>query len=100
VAFEVTGDMPTDLVEPESSATLTMGEYVIEVTEGEIVSGQHVLRVDNIGTQPHFVTSAMTTKDLTEEDLQAMLESEMTGTPAAVDFDPDAGFEEGFYTGT
>ncbi len=43
VAFEVTGEMPTELPEPESSATHTMGEYVIEVTEGEVVSGQQVL---------------------------------------------------------
>lgn len=28
VVFEATGEMPADLVEPESHATLTMGEYV------------------------------------------------------------------------
>jgi hypothetical protein len=100
VAFEVTGEMPADLAEPESSATLTMGEYVIEVTEGEIVSGQQVLRVDNIGAQPHFISAGTTTKDVTEEDLMAVLNSEMTGTPAAVDFNPDTDFQEAFYSGT
>lgn len=100
VAFEVTGEMPADLVEPESSATLTMGEYVIEVTEGEVVSGQQILRIDNIGAQPHFISAGTTTVEVTEEDLMAVLESDMTGTPAAVDFNPDEDFEDSFYSGT
>lgn len=100
VGFEVTGEMPADLPEPESSATLTMGEYVIEVTEGEVTSGQQVLRVDNIGAQPHFISAGTTTVDVTEEDLMAVLDSEMTGTPAAVDFDPDEDFVDSFYSGT
>jgi hypothetical protein len=100
VAFEVTGEMPTDLVEPDSSATLTMGEYVIEVTEGEVTSGQQVLRIDNIGAQPHFIAAGTTEVDLTGADVEAVLEAEMTGTPAAVDFNPDEDFEETFYSGT
>ncbi len=100
VAFQVTGEMPTDLVEPESSATLTMGEYIIEVTEGEVTSGPQILRVDNIGAQPHFIAGGTTQVDVTGADIEAILESEMTGTPAAVDFNPDEDFEEAFYSGT
>lgn len=100
VAFEVTGEMPAELPEPESSATITMGEYVIEVTEGEVTSGQQVLRIDNIGAQPHFIAAGTTTVDVTEADIEAVLEAEMTGTPAAVDFNPDEDFEEAFYSAT
>ena len=100
VIFDVTGEMPADLAEPESSATLTMGEYVIAVTEGELTAGQHILKVENLGAQPHFIAGGHTTVDVTEADIEAVLESEMTGTPAAVDFNPDEDFEESFYTAT
>jgi hypothetical protein len=31
--------MPAEPMEPESTATITMGEYVIAVTEGELTAG-------------------------------------------------------------
>jgi hypothetical protein len=105
--FEVTGEMPTDLAEPESSATLTMGEYVIKVTEGEITAGPQVLKIENIGAQPHFVFGSPGPDDLTEEQVEVALEEEMaaegTGTPPAYsDFNPDEdlSFEGGFFSGT
>lgn len=100
VAFEATGEMPADLPEPDSSATITMGEYVIEVTEGELVSGSQWVRIDNIGAQPHFITASTTTVPITDADMEALLHAEMTGTPAALDFDPDTDFTEAFYSGT
>lgn len=100
VPFEVIGEMPTDLVEPSAGATLTMGEYVIELTEGELVVGPQVIRVDNIGAQPHFISGLHTAKDITMDDVGAILESEMTGTPATIDLDPDTDFEGAFFTGT
>jgi hypothetical protein len=100
VAIEVTGEMPADLVEPESGATITMGEYVIQVTQGELVIGSQVVRIDNIGAQPHFVIGALAKKPITEEEIGLLLEADMTGTPAAIDFDPDADFEDVFYSGT
>jgi len=98
--FEATGDMPTDLPEPDSSATLTMGEYLIAVTDGELTSGQQLVRIDNVGAQPHFIVAGTTQVDVTESDIAAVLEAEMTGTPAAVDFDPDADFADTFSTGS
>jgi hypothetical protein len=105
VAFEVTGEMPTDLVEPESSATLTMGEYVIKVTEGELTTGSQVIRVDNIGAQPHFIGWIQVPDGLTEEQLQTVLDeemqAEMTGTPAVYsDFNPDEDATDITFTGT
>lgn len=100
VVFEATGEMPAELPEPESSATLSMGEYVIEVTEGELVTGPQVVRVDNIGAQPHFVTGAIVTKDITNADVEAILQADMTGTPPAVDINPEMDFNNVLFSGT
>jgi hypothetical protein len=99
VAFEVTGEMPIDLPEPESGATITMGEYLIKVTDGELTSGAQVVKIENVGAQPHFIVAVRTTVEITEDDVAAVLEAEMTGTPAAVDFDPDEDFVDAFFTG-
>ena len=105
--FEVTGEMPADLAEPESSATLTMGEYVIKVTEGELTAGPQVLKIENIGAQPHFVFGSLGPDELTEEQIGVALEEEEaafpTGTPPAYsDFNPDEdlSFETGFFSAT
>ncbi len=107
IIFEVTGEMPADLVEPESSATVTMGEYVIKVTEGELTAGTTVLKIENIGAQPHFVFGALGPDDMTAEQVGVALEEEaaagMSGTPPAYsDFNPDEdlSFESSFYSGT
>lgn len=105
VVFEVTGEMPADLAEPESSATITMGEYVIAVTEGELAAGPQVIKVENLGAQPHFVVAAIGPDGMTKEQVGVVLEEEaaaqMTGTPPAYsDLNPDEDFGEGFYTGS
>ena len=105
VAFEVTGEMPADLPEPESSATLTMGEYVIEVTEGDLTTGSQVIRVDNIGAQPHFIGWVQGPDGLTEDQVQTLLDeemaAEMTGTPPAYsDLNPEEDFTDVIFTAT
>jgi hypothetical protein len=103
VIFEVTGEMPADLVEPVAGATLTMGEYVIDVTEGALVAGPQVVRVENIGAQPHFIAATKVPDGTTSEQIGVVLEeemtAEMTGTPPAYsDLNPETDFGEGFYT--
>jgi hypothetical protein len=105
VVFEVTGEMPADLVEPASSATLTMSEYAIEVTAGELTAGTHVIRVDNAGAQPHFVGWVQGPDGLTEEQIQTVLDeemqAEMTGTPPAYsDFNPEEDLMDVTFTAT
>jgi hypothetical protein len=105
VVFEVTGEMPADLAEPESGATLTMGEYLIEVTEGKLVSGPQIVKVENVGAQPHFIVAFTAPDDLTEAQIEVVLEeeaaAETTGTPPVYsDLNPEEDFGEGFYTGT
>lgn len=100
VIFEATGEMPAVVPEPDSSATFTMGEYIIEVSEGALTSGPQVIRIDNIGAQPHFIVGLGTAEEITQADVGAILEADMTGTPAAVDFNPEEDFEEAFFSGT
>ena len=97
--IEVTGALPSDLAGPKSSATLTMGEYVIEVTEGALQAGSQWLRIDNVGAQPHFVIADLSAKPVTMDDVAALLDAELTGTPAAVGIDPDTDLKQAFMTG-
>jgi hypothetical protein len=64
-----------------------MGEYFIEVSAGELTTGSYVVRIDNIGAQPHFVGWVQVPDGITEESidavLQAEMDAEMTGTPPA-----------------
>ena len=105
VFFRVTGEMPTDLVEPSSDATITMAEYVIEVSEGELTSGQQVVRIDNVGAQPHFIGWFQGPDDMTQEQIEVLLDEEMqgemTGTPVAYSgLNPDEDFVPITFTAT
>lgn len=87
IAFAVTGEMPTDLSEPASSATLTMSEMEITVSEGALTAGQQIVKVENLGAQPHFIVMFKGPDGFTEEQAAVVLDeemqAEMTGTPPA-----------------
>ena len=87
VIFTATGEMPTDLEEPTADATITMAEYVIQVSEGALAPGPRVIRIDNVGAQPHFIGWFQAPAGTTEAQIQTVLDeemqAEMTGTPAA-----------------
>jgi hypothetical protein len=107
VVFEVTGEMPAELPEPDANATITMGEYIIEVSEGELVAGRNIVRIDNIGAQPHFIVALHGPDDMTLEKIEVALQEEMDAgmsgsEPVYSDFNPNEDFsEEGSsFTGT
>ena len=102
VRLTVTGEMPAELPEPQAGATLTLGEYVIGITAGELTAGQQVVRLEHLGNQPHFVFMGRIadTVTVTEADIEAVLEAEMTGTTADVDFNPEEDFMPVFGTAT
>ncbi len=93
VFFTVTGEMPADLAEPDSDATITLAEYNIEVTEGELTAGSQVVRITNVGAQPHFAVLLRGPENMTDADIEALFAFAMTGTPPAVDFDPETDLE-------
>ena len=105
VIFEVTGEMPADLPEPESDATVTMGEYVVEVTEGELAAGPQVVKIENMGAQPHFLVWLKGPDDMTKDQARVVLEEEtqaqMTGTPPAYsDLNPEEDLQFTFFSAT
>ena len=83
VAFTVTGELPADLPEPESTVTFTVGEMVVEITAGELKVGENLVKLENIGVQPHFVELLKAPDGTTTDDVAALLEAEMTGTPVS-----------------
>jgi hypothetical protein len=89
VQFTVTGEMPTNLPEPESTATITMAEYSVEIAEGQLVAGSQVIKVKNAGAEIHHLVVARSTVPITSADMEAVLQADTTGTPAAVSFNPD-----------
>lgn len=105
VIFQVTGDMPDNLLEPEAAATLVMGEYLIMVSEGELTAGSHVVRIDNVGAQPHFIGWVLLPDGTTEEQIGVVLDeemqAEMSGTPPVYsDIDPEEDIMPVTFTGT
>jgi hypothetical protein len=105
VVFQVTGEMPTELAEPSSNATITMAEYVIEVSEGELTAGPQVVRIDNVGAQPHFVGWFQGPDGMTREQIQTVFdeetESQMTGTPVTYSgLNPDEDLRPVTFTAT
>lgn len=83
VVVSVTGAFPADVVEPNTDVMMTLVDFGIMV-EGNLVAGEHVLRIENLGAQPHFVDLEIVPPGTTNEDLAGLLEAVMTGgTPAA-----------------
>lgn len=97
--FSVTGEMPTNLPALVASATITMSEFQFRITEGELTSGSHILAIENAGAQPHFVVALKGPDGMTRDDIGALLESEMTGTPVDLGFDPERDIQEVFNSG-
>lgn len=82
--FTVTGEMPADIPEPEADIAVGFVDFGIEIG-GALTAGEHLLRIENRGAQPHFLIAFSVPEGTTNDDIAAMLEAEMSGaaTPAA-----------------
>jgi len=83
LTFTATGEMPADLVEPETNATLEMGEMYFEVTDGAFVAGDNTFALFNAGAQPHFAEIMMVPDGTENANIEAAITMEMGGTPEA-----------------
>jgi hypothetical protein len=101
VIFTVTGEMPTDLVEPEADVTVTYIDFGISV-EGTLTAGDHLMLLQNHGAQPHFLFLAKGPDSMTNEQIAQILDAEMSGTmtPEALPFDPDNDLMPVLFTAT
>ena len=71
-AFE---GLPADLPEPEADINVTFIDYGIEIEiEGSLTAGDHVLRIENLGAQPHFPVVQICPDEITLEDTTLMLD--------------------------
>ena len=57
VVLTVTGEFPADAPEPEADIMATLVDFGIAI-DGNLTAGEHVLRVENLGAQPHFLEIA------------------------------------------
>lgn len=85
VAFEVTGEFPADVAEPDANVVLDMFEMDFRVESGEFVAGENLVTIGNSGDQTHFVDMLKVPDGTTEEQVELLFKSFMTGTP-----EPDA----------
>jgi hypothetical protein len=84
VELRVTGEAgatPT-AAEPAADATITMYEYGFTV-EGELTAGPQVLKITNVGAQPHFTIMVRPEEPVTREQVKALLEAELAGMSTA-----------------
>ncbi len=92
VGITVTGEAeatPAGGAEPPADVTVTMFEYDFTV-EGAFATGPQVIKVTNVGAQPHHMFMVRTPDPITEEQLRQILELEAQGaTPA-----PDSGLPD------
>lgn len=85
VPMTVTGEMPSDLPEPEADATIrelkTEEGYAFEV-DGELAAGQLTLEIANEADQPHHVVFVKSPTEITEEQaMQLLMFDPSAGTP-------------------
>ncbi len=81
VPFEVTGEFPADAAAPEANVELDMFEMDFKVLSGEFVAGENIVTVHNSGAQIHFVDVSQVPEGTTEEQVNGLFNSFMTGTP-------------------
>ena len=82
VALTVTGEFPTDVQDPTTDITATLLDFAIKI-EGNLTAGKHLMKVQHQGAQPHFLDIEQGPDTMTNEQVQAALMGEMSGTPVA-----------------
>lgn len=97
VPFEVTGDLPADLAEPQSSITFELDEMTITLSDGELVAGDNMVHVANVGEQIHHLSFVQVPDDTTREQVQALWDSFLSGTPDAGALDEAATQEVAYF---
>jgi len=90
VDLSVAGDAATPMADvndmPQASFTImevAMDDGYAFQYDGELVTGTQVIAVTNNSDQPHFVEFDLLPEGTTKEDLDALMQSFMTGTPAS-----------------
>jgi hypothetical protein len=97
VPFRVTGDLSADPVEPESSVTFELDEMTITITEGKLVAADNLVHVTNVGEQIHHLSFVKVPDGTVREQVQALWDSFLSGTPEAGALDEAATREIAYF---
>lgn len=87
LVFPVTGEMPGDLAEPESDIDVVLTDFEITI-DGELTAGDHLLRVEHQGDEPHHVEIRRGPDAMTEDDIEQVLRAESGEETGELPFDP------------
>jgi hypothetical protein len=83
--MQVTGDMPTDLTDPDADIQVTFVDFAISI-DGSLTAGDHVMRIENDGAEPHFLDLMSAPDGITNDELGQFIMADVNGpsaTPAA-----------------
>lgn len=102
VIFTATGEMPADLPEPDADIDATLIDFGITIA-GALTAGEHVLRIENRGAQPHYLELLKGPNQMTNEQITQLLAAFAAGsdaTPPDVDWDPETDLISVFLSAT
>lgn len=100
VVVTVTGEFPADVAEPEADVMAMLVDFAITI-DGTLTAGEHVIRIENQGAQPHFLEFDTVPPGTTNDDLIDLLNYFMTGTPTPGGLtEADLGQEAYFFSPT
>ncbi len=97
VPFEVSGETPADTVEPASTITFELDEMTITIAEGELVTGENLVHVANVGEQIHHLSFVKVPDGTVRDQVQALWDSFLSGTPVAGALDEAATQEVAYF---
>ncbi len=83
VTFEVTGEFPSDSPVPDVHASIELDEMSITMKPAELPPGDIVIEVCNTGDQIHHLSFVRVPGNTTRENVQALWDSYLGGTPDA-----------------
>ena len=96
----VTGTPPADPPEPEADIDIAFSEYTFDIS-GDLTAGDHLLRLENVGNELHYIEVHRGPDGMTDAHLMLMFEAMTQGaaTPPDIPFDPMTDLHRVFYTG-
>ncbi|MBA2277565.1 MAG: hypothetical protein H0W06_07345 [Chloroflexia bacterium] len=92
--LSVTGTFPADAPEPAADITATFIDFEITI-DGNLVAGDHLLKVENTGAQPHllYLDRYIGSGTLDDESLATALEAAMSGADMPEGLNPETDLE-------
>lgn len=79
----ITGTLPANLPEPVANVAVTLHDGAMKISEGMFRSGRNIIRIDNAGTEPHFLTIDRVPHGTTVANIRATIQEGLGERPVA-----------------